>query len=327
MPLNTGTGRALTKNKMGLNAMMSHFDITSGNVPADVAGCCVVCETLLPQNINVRVRLSGSAHLRACPTCGTWVYFPRQTSAAQAAIHDDEAYFEHPYFKLRRTVNPAQRRRCKDIFFRLGTGIDTTSLRGQRVLDIGCDTGVLLQIAAEEYGVVPVGIDVASRAVSMATQHGIEVYRTNVEQAPEHLRDFAVITAIDLLEHTTDPVAFLVEIRKRLRPGGIAYLETPNIQSAVYGTGRILSSVTGGKPRALVDRLFPEQHIQYFNRASLVHLARKSGLEVVQLDTRILPGADIAASIPVNVAVGALQLLDRLTNNRILLWAVLRRPA
>ena len=285
---------------------------------------CVVCGTPIPDN--VKVRLAGS-QLRACSSCGTWVYFPRPVPQDQAAIHDTEDYFDHPYLELRRRSGPAQLRRCRLIISRLCSGLGVDSLRGQRLLDIGCDTGVFLATAAQEFGISPIGLDVGARAVAVAAQRGIEVYRAPIEAAPEHLQDLPAITAIDLVEHVADPAAFLREIRQRLRPGGVVYLETPNIRSSVYWTGRVLSGLTGGRPAALYERLFPAQHIQYFTRASLGALARACGFELTGMGTRVLPWDDIAASGFVRAAMAGMQLLDRLTGERILIWAVLRRPA
>jgi len=278
----------------------------------------------MPARVRITLR---SSQLRECSRCGTWVYFPRPQASEQAETHDTENYFEHPYFELRRRSGDAQLRRCRQVLSHLSLDRGSDSLRGQRLMDIGCDTGTFLAVAAREFGISPIGVDVGARALAVAAQQGIEVYRATIETAPEHLQDLAAITAIDLIEHLSDPAAFLREIRKRLRPGGVAYLETPNIRSAVYGTGRILSSLTGGRPAALYQRLFPAQHIQYFTRASLATLVKACGFELARMGTRALPWDDIAASGLVRAGMAGMQTLDRMTGERILIWAVLRRPA
>jgi len=285
---------------------------------------CVVCGAPIPDN--VRVALANS-QLRECSSCGTWVYFPRPQAADQAAIHDTEDYFDHPYFELRRRTGEAQLRRCRYILSRLSLDAGTGWLRGERLLDIGCDTGAFLAIAAREFGILPIGVDVGARAISVAAEQGIEAYRATIETAPKRLQGLGAITAIDLIEHVSDPAAFLREIRDRLRPGGVVYVETPNIRSSVYWTGRVISSVTGGRPAALYERLFPVQHIQYFTQASLAALVRACGLELARMGTRVLPWDDIAASGFVRAGMAGMQTLDRLTGEQILIWAVLRRPA
>ncbi len=300
-----------------------HGASRSENRASDPGTQCVVCAA--PVNNHVRVRLAGG-ELRSCAQCETWIYFPRPDQGRQSGIHDTAEYFEHPYFKLRRTLNAAQIRRCRQIFGRIGGTIDVAGLRGRRMLDIGCDTGVFLSAAAQEFGVAPVGIDVNKQAVAAARNSGIDAFTGTLEAAPASLADFPLITAIDLIEHVASPGALLEEIGRRLAPGGVTYLETPNIRSAVYRIGRWLSIVTGGRPAGLYDRLFPAQHIQYFTRQSLAMLARASGLEVIALGERTLPSGDIAANPLVRASMSAMQAIDRLTRERILIWVVLRRP-
>jgi len=167
---------------------------------------------------------------------------------------------------------------------------------------------------------------VAGRSVDQAREAGIEAYCTLIENAPDSLRGFGVITAIDVVEHVSDPRGFLTEIRARLRPGGVAYLETPNIYSAVYRLGRLLCHWTGARPVSIWERLFPIQHVQYFSQRGFALLVKGSGLELVKLDTRRLPWADVAVSPFLRSGVALLQQLDRLTRQQVLLCAMVRRP-
>src|SRR5207244_4713047 len=118
----------------------------------------------------------------------------------------------------------------------------------------------------------------------------------------------------------------LRQMRDRLAPGGVAYLETPNIRSLVYRAGRLLHRLTGGRPRPVFTRLFPPQHVQYFTERGFRVLAEAAGLEVVWLDKRVLPFADLATAVTVALALSVLQAFDRLFGTPILLCAVVRRP-
>jgi 2-polyprenyl-3-methyl-5-hydroxy-6-metoxy-1,4-benzoquinol methylase len=285
---------------------------------------CPICRGRL--NERPRVRLNG-ASLTECVECQSWIYAPRPEQTAQAAIHDSAEYFDHPYFDLRRAITPALKSRCRMTFDRIGRCTDLQSLRGQRFLDIGCDTGAFAQCAREEFGVVPVGIDVAGRAVAAAQARGIEAYQTTIEQAPGQLRNFKLITAIDIVEHVSDPARFLKELGSRLAPGGFAYVETPNIRSTVYRLGARVCRVTGGQPAAIWDRLFPAQHLQYFTPRSFAAVVRGADLDARLVETRVLPQRDLATGQVVRLAVGAMQAFDRLWNDRILITAVLAKPA
>jgi 2-polyprenyl-3-methyl-5-hydroxy-6-metoxy-1,4-benzoquinol methylase len=240
-------------------------------------------------------------------------------------LHDRPDYFDHPYFALRRAARRSEHRRCEMVFARLARAIDVGALRGERLLDIGCDTGGFLVAARDRYGVVPVGIDVSRRAVEAARARGVDARQATIEQAPEDFRDFAAITAIDLIEHVADPAAFISEVRRRLRQGGAVYLETPNFRSAVYAAGRWLAAA--GAPRGPLERLFPAEHVHYFTAAAMAAMAERAGLEVVEMATRPLAWGDIAASAAVRLAMAPLQALDGITGRGILICALLRRRA
>jgi cyclopropane fatty-acyl-phospholipid synthase-like methyltransferase len=242
-------------------------------------------------------------------------------------LHDDAAYFEHPYFQQRRHAQRASDRRCRQIFARLNTGINLEMLRGDRMLDVGCDTGEFLASAARQFGILPVGVDVSSRAVQQAKANGIEAYITDLENAADYLKAFSVITAIDLIEHVVDPRSLLQQIFSRLRPGGITYLETPNIYSSIYQVGSWLCHLTKGQPKATFERLFPDQHIQYFTGNSFATLAQECGFEIVQLSARPLPFSDLATSLPIRFGLAGLQLFDKLIRNEILICGLFRKPA
>ena len=293
---------------------------------APVPRCAVCGAPLQSSSSAVVVRLERSRLVR-CASCGSWTYFPRLTADAQAGLHKAEAYFEHPYFRHRRRSTGPLRRRCREVFTRLADGANLRTLEGERLLDVGCDTGAFLKASAEMFGVLPVGVDVSEAAVDEAKRKGIEAYRASLETAPAHLSNLAAITAIDVIEHVASPWAFLEAVYERLRPSGVVYLETPNVASSVYRVGRVLCRMSHGHPRAFFERLFPVQHAQYFTVDSLRMLAQHCGFEVVRLDTRRLPLRDIGTSLIVKAGVAGLQIADRMVpSDRILICALLRRP-
>jgi 2-polyprenyl-3-methyl-5-hydroxy-6-metoxy-1,4-benzoquinol methylase len=288
------------------------------------AAHCVVCEATIGTRAVVRLARYG---LIVCQGCGTWNISPRPDAAAQTAHHDSAEYDDHPYLEHRRRNLAALDRRSAAIVGRVAPYLDLSRLRGQRVLDVGCDTGQFVMSIARQYGVVPVGLDVARRAVASAKAAGLEAYHCTLEQAPANVSDFPLITAIDVIEHVPDVPGFFRELAARLRPGGVAYVETPNVESTVYRVGRALAALTGGHPAGVCERLFPAEHIQYFLPAGIDRIAQRSGLTVVEQGSRELPLSEIAVGWAQRMAIGALQTADAITHEHLLRWAVLQRPA
>lgn len=249
------------------------------------------------------------------------MYFPRPAPFDQAKLHDSDEYFEHPYFAERRKSTLARRRAERVASLIGGHAPDLARSPGQ-VLDVGCDTGEFMQELGAILGAEPVGVDVASRAVLAAQRLGRAAYHCDLAGAPAALTNFDLVTAIDLIEHVAEPRAFFVAIRQRLKGGGLFYFETPNLASTVYGVGAMGARLFGGRPHSIYERLFPPQHVHYFNEASLQALLSECGFRPLSYGERCLPLDEISASLPVKAGLAPLQFWDRLTSRGIILYGL-----
>jgi len=105
------------------------------------------------------------------------------------------------------------------------------------VLDIGCAYGAFLSAAKDE-GFLPFGIDPAQDAVtyvqetlSIPAVHGFFPDYPLVTNSSQH---YDAVTMWYVIEHFTDCVPVLAEIKKLLKPGGIFAFSTPSF-SGVSG--------------------------------------------------------------------------------------------
>jgi len=142
-----------------------------------------------------------------------------------------------------------------------------------RLLDVGCGAGSLLQ-AARDNGWDAQGIDVSASAVSHSRNLGFEVFHGELKEAQLAKGQFDVITAVEILEHLFDPAMVVNEIHRLLRPGGLFWLTTPNCRSLaarLMGLGwRVVS---------------PPEHLQLFSVEGLRTLLLRAGFSEVQLKT------------------------------------------
>jgi len=99
-----------------------------------------------------------------------------------------------------------------------------------KVLDIGCGTGLLLKelsAVADAYGV-----DMSPVAVDFCHQRGLSnVMQTDGVSLPFPDATFDAVFALDVIEHIDDDTAAVREMKRVLKPGGVAIIFVPAFMS------------------------------------------------------------------------------------------------
>ena len=103
-------------------------------------------------------------------------------------------------------------------------------LEGKIALDVGCGAGLLTEPLAR-MGAKVTGIDAAPELIEAAKEHaagqGLEIdYRAVAVEDVEG--QFDLVTSLEVVEHVADPAAFVKALARRLAPGGLLILSTPN---------------------------------------------------------------------------------------------------
>jgi 2-polyprenyl-6-hydroxyphenyl methylase / 3-demethylubiquinone-9 3-methyltransferase len=106
-------------------------------------------------------------------------------------------------------------------------------LAGVDLLDVGCGAGLFAEPLAR-LGADVVGVDPALAAIEAARRHAEETgarlaYRVGtVEALAEEQRQFDVVTAMEVIEHTADPKRFVATAGSLVKPGGLFLASTLN---------------------------------------------------------------------------------------------------
>lgn len=136
-----------------------------------------------------------------------------------------------------------------------------TGLTRPRILDIGCGTGANLEMLSQ-FGAAE-GVDVSIDALEFCRQRGLQnVRQGEAEHLPYEDGSFDLVTALDVVEHLDDDVLGLKEMRRVLRPGGVALMFVPAFMF-LWGVQDDVS-----------------HHRRRYTRATLQQAVRAAGFEI-----------------------------------------------
>ena len=112
------------------------------------------------------------------------------------------------------------------------------NLKGKSFLDIGCGKGGLV-VALSLEGAQSYGIDIRKRNCritflrGLRHGHNIAVIQGNGEDLPFSAGMFDGVTAIEVLEHTVNPLRFISEIKRVLKKDGSVLMTATNRLCAI----------------------------------------------------------------------------------------------
>ncbi|AJP73670.1 bifunctional 2-polyprenyl-6-hydroxyphenol methylase/3-demethylubiquinol 3-O-methyltransferase UbiG [Sphingomonas hengshuiensis] len=156
-------------------------------------------------------------------------------------------------------------------------------LAGRSALDAGCGAGLLAEPLAR-MGAAVTGVDAAPENIGAARAHAeagglaIEYIAGEVEQLGQ--RRFDLVTSMEVVEHVTDPAAFVATLAGLVAPGGLLILSTPNRTPLSRLAMITLGEGTGAIPKGTHDWsqfLKPDELIALIEAAGM-HVVNRAGL-------------------------------------------------
>jgi SAM-dependent methyltransferase len=210
----------------------------------------------------------GDVYVR-CDRCGLIYIAPQPTDAELAAIYDEHYYDAWGSGLNAAHVADLKRRTFGSMFDRLAR---RAHLRGGRLLDLGCATGYLLEVA-QQRGFEPFGIELNAFSARQAQEKfGKErVHCGTAEDAPFRPASFDAVVMSDLLEHVRSPRRLLARTRDLLVPGGTVVVVAPDVGG--LSSTLLRSSWTDYK----------REHLFYFGKRSLAAALGQAGFEVKEV--------------------------------------------
>ncbi len=156
-----------------------------------------------------------------------------------------------------------------------------SSLKGKKVIDIGCGGGILSE-SMNQLGADVTGLDMSKEAIQVARLHQhesgarVDYFVSTAEDfATKHPGEFDVVTCLEMLEHVPDPSSIVRACAELAKPGGSVFFSTLNRNMKSY-----LFAIIGAEYVLNIIPKNTHDYAKFIRPSELSEWARKSGLIV-----------------------------------------------
>lgn len=164
----------------------------------------------------------------------------------------------------------------KNILDRLGIASN------DRILDVGCGSGIYLTLMAERSKNV-VGVELSKEGIErsqvifdeMGLKDRIHILRGDAMNLPFQGGSFDVVLCTEVLEHLPDPSKGALEIQRVLKKGGMALISMPNLISIFWLFNRI--NAEAGRISGVTTDIDPHMKYPFWKIEGIL---RKAGFDV-----------------------------------------------
>lgn len=234
-----------------------------------------------------------------CKACQFYYLSPRLKEEAATKIYQDDNYYNDSsdagysdYLEQELALRATYRRFLKYL--------RRIKLSGGDLLEIGCGFGYLLDEAGPYFN-KKLGTDFSPGARDAASPVADQVFLGGLDQVPSDV-SVDVVVALNVLEHTYQPVKFLEEAKSLLKPKGKIIIAVPNMGSFI---------------RKLMGKNWPSykipEHTLYFNQGSLDKVMREAGYSNVK-------NIPFLHAFPLTLIAGKFKIDIPESLRRILIW-------
>lgn len=258
-----------------------------------------------------------------CKNCNLMFTDQDSIKAKKEELYDDKYFTEvHPQFFGDCSYDYENKKSKKVDKFRKGIKlIEKYSSKG-KILDLGCATGVFLDIAKKR-GWNSKGVDISKYAAEYAKKNfNLDVKQGELEKIKFPAKSFDVVTMWDFIEHVPDPKSILDETNRILKPKGIILVLTTNEQSLMCWLADTLYKL---RIRFFARLVHPIHHNYHFSEKTLTNLLKKTGFTIIYKEKDEMPIENIEGSPIIRFMARILYLFSRITKTQHEIMVIARK--
>jgi 2-polyprenyl-3-methyl-5-hydroxy-6-metoxy-1,4-benzoquinol methylase len=230
------------------------------------AGARILFNSTLPSDLNeAEPPQPYSAHyqIMQCNDCGLIFSNPIMSDKGVSILYETSK---------ETNVEPGEERNVKRTmlgYYRLAVPFVPAR---ERVLDIGCDIGLLLQVAKEDgfkelHGIEPVP-SARQRAEKIRGSHITKTFFEDTNYPSSH---FDLVCLIHVVDHLYNPRVALRKVFENLKPNGVVIAVVHNVRSLLFYLLRARFPI------------FNLYHHYFFDKSTLAALFAAEGYEVLEV--------------------------------------------
>jgi len=183
------------------------------------------------------------------------------------------------------------------------------TLKGKRILDVGCGGGILSESLALE-GATVVGIDLAEAGLEVAKLHllesGLDIDYQSIsaeDLAEKETESFDVIACLEMLEHVPDPSLVIEACSKLVKPQGKVFFSTINRNPksyffAIVGAEYVLNLLPKGTHN--YEKFIRPSEIDEWARSSDLSISSMIGMTYNPITKKYKLGDDVSVNYMVH---------------------------
>jgi 2-polyprenyl-3-methyl-5-hydroxy-6-metoxy-1,4-benzoquinol methylase len=174
---------------------------------------------------NPFIHIHKTHNLVQCKKCGLVFVAPRIKGWVVNRWYDEYLSGKYREFIVEYDQSGRERIFHKNLEF-----IENFDTGGGNLIDIGCASGGFLNIARGRYKTY--GIEVSTFAGRKASEYGdvrIGDAAGQLEVFPNGFFDIAI--SVDSIEHLKSPAAMIRVLSLKMKPGGVVFIDTPNVDA------------------------------------------------------------------------------------------------